>query len=106
MKKILSDIAYTAGSMVDGIVTGNFFGVQAVAASCLSLPAFLLFPFLNGILSKGSRSIYTALLGKGKLDEANAVFTIANVISVIMSLVIAAEGMLFANQLMRFLGSG
>ena len=81
---ILSDIAYTAGPMVDGIVTGNFFGVQAVAASCLSLPAFLFFTFMNGILSKGSRSIYTERLGKGKLDEANSVFTTANVLSVIV----------------------
>ena len=102
---ILSDIAYTSGPLVDGIVTGNFIGVQAVAAVCLLSPAILVFTFMSGILSKGSRSIYTELLGKGKLDEANAVFTVANVFSVIVSLVIAAAGMLFANQIMRFLGA-
>ena len=75
---ILSDIAYTSGPLVDGIVTGNFLGVQAVAATCLLSPAILVFTFMSGILSKGSRSIYTELLGGGRVDEANAVFTIAN----------------------------
>ena len=102
---ILSDIAYTSGPLVDGIVTGNFLGVQAVASACLLSPAILVFTFMSGILSKGSRSIYTELLGKGKLNEANAVFTAANVFSVIVSLVITAAGMLFANQIMRFLGA-
>ena len=102
---ILSDIAYTSGPLVDGIVTGNFLGIQAVAAVCLLSPAILLCTFMSGILSKGSRSIYTELLGKGKLDEANSVFTIANILSVIVSLVITAAGMLFADQIMRFLGA-
>ena len=102
---ILSDIAYTSGPLVDGIVTGNFLGVQAVAANCLVMPAVLVFTFMSGILSKGSRSIYTSLLGRGKLDEANSVFTLANTLSVIVSLVIAAAGMLFAEQIMHFLGA-
>ena len=102
---ILSDIAYTSGPLVDGIVTGNFLGVRAVAATCLLSPAILVFTFMSGILSKGSRSIYTEILGRGKLDEANAVFTIANALSVIVSLVIAVTGMLFAEQIMHFLGS-
>ena len=102
---ILSDIAYTSGPLVDGIVTGNFLGVQAVAANCLVMPAVLVFTFMSGILSKGSRSIYTELLGRGKLDEANSVFTLANTLSVIVSLVIAAAGMLFAEQIMHFLGA-
>lgn len=102
---ILSDIAYTSGPLVDGIVTGNFLGVQAVAATCLLSPAILVFTFMSGIISKGSRSIYTELLGKGKLDEANSVFTIANILSVTLSLVIAVTGMLFADQIMSFLGA-
>ncbi|MBQ3654502.1 MAG: ATP-binding protein [Synergistaceae bacterium] len=102
---ILSDIAYTSGPLVDGIVTGNFLGVQAVAANCLVMPAVLVFTFMSGILSKGSRSIYTELLGRVKLDEANSVFTLANTLSVIVSLVIAAAGMLFAEQIMHFLGA-
>lgn len=102
---ILSDIAYTSGPLVDGIVTGNFLGVQAVASACLLSPAILVFTFMSGILSKGSRSIYTELLGKGKLDEANSVFTLANILSVFISLVITAAGMLFADQIMHFLGA-
>ncbi len=102
---ILSDIAYTSGPLVDGIVTGNFLGVQAVASACLLSPVLLVFTFISGILSKGSLSIYTELLGKGKLDEANSVFTIANVLSVIVSMVFTATGMLFAEQIMHFLGA-
>ena len=102
---ILSDIAYTSGPMIDGIVTGNFLGVQAVVATCLLSPAILVFTFMSGIISKGSRSIYTELLGRGGVDEANSVFTLANALSVIVSLVIAVTGMLFAEQIMHFLGA-
>ena len=102
---ILSDIAYTSGPLVDGIVTGNFLGVQAVAATCLLSPAILVFTFMSGIISKGSRSIYTELLGGGGVDEANSVFTFANALSVIVSLMIAVTGMLFADQIMHFLGA-
>lgn len=68
-------------------------------------PAILVFTFMSGILSKGSRSIYTELLGGGRVDEANAVFTLANILSVIVSLMIAITGTLFAEQLMHFLGA-
>ena len=102
---ILSDIASTSGPLVDGIVTGNFLGVQAVAAVCLLSPAILIFTFMSGILSKGSRSIYTELLGNGKLDEANSVFTVANIISAILSLMITVVGLLFPQDIMHFLGA-
>ena len=102
---ILSDIAFTSGPLVDGIVTGNFLGVQAVAATCLLSPVILVFTLISGILSKGLRSTYTELLGKGKLDEANSVFTLANIISMILSLAFTVVIMLFAEQFMRFLGA-
>ncbi len=66
---ILSDIAYTSGPLVDGIVTGNFLGVNAVAATGLGLPSIMIFTFMNGMLSAGSRSIYTELLGRENLTR-------------------------------------
>ncbi|MBQ7216351.1 MAG: ATP-binding protein [Synergistaceae bacterium] len=39
------------------------------------------------------------------MDEANSVFTFANALSVIVSLMIAVTGMLFADQIMHFLGA-
>ena len=39
------------------------------------------------------------------MDEANSVFTFANALSVILSLMIAVTGMLFADQIMHFLGA-
>ena len=89
---ILSDIAYTAGPLVDGIVTAGWLGVDAVAANALVLPAIMIMTFLATMFAGGSRSMYTELLGKGKLDEANSVFTLANiaagVVSVIMTLIV------------------
>ena len=101
----LSNIAYMAGPFVDGIVTGNYLGVNAVAANCLVIPSLLIFTFIGGMLSTGSRNIYTALLGKGKLDEANSVFTVAFILSAVFPLLLTSIVFLFSHQIMRFLGA-
>ena len=74
---ILSSVTYAVGPMVDGAVIANFLGVDAVAAAGMVWPAVLIYALVGGIISGGSRNLYTELMVQGKVKEANRVFTLA-----------------------------
>ncbi len=44
-----TSMAFILGPVVDGIVTGNYLGVDAVAASSLLRPAFLIFTITGSV---------------------------------------------------------
>ena len=92
---ILADLTYRLGPLIDGIVTGNFLGVDAVAATSLISPLILILTLVGIIFAVGSQSVYTELLGQGKVDEANSVFTFSNVLAVIVSLLIMLSILIF-----------
>ena len=102
---ILSDIAYVLGPMVDGIVTGNYFGVNAVASYGLLRPALFVLTIFTSVLSAGSRSMYAELLGKGKTKEANGIFTLASIVSTVMAILIGSLALLIPDQIMEILGA-
>ena len=84
-----SSMAFILGPVVDGIVTGNYLGINAVAANSLLRPAFLVFTITGSVLAGGSRSLYTEYLGKGETDKANTIFSFSLVISTIIALIFA-----------------
>ena len=49
--------------------------------------------------------MYTELLGKGRLDEANFVFTLANIAAAVSSVIITALVIVFSHEIMGFLGA-
>lgn len=102
---ILSDIAQTTGPLVDAIVTAAWLGVDAVAANAIVLPAIMFLTFLSTMLVGGSRSIYTELLGNGKLDEANSVFTLANIAAAVSSIITTVLVIVFSYEIVGFLGA-
>ncbi|MBQ6419124.1 MAG: ATP-binding protein [Synergistaceae bacterium] len=101
---ILADLTYRLGPLIDGIVTGNFLGVDAVAATSLISPLILILTLVGIIFAVGSQSVYTELLGQGKVDEANSVFTFSNVLAVIVSLLIMLSILIFSDSIVRILG--
>lgn len=100
-----SSMAFILGPVVDGIVTGNYLGINAVAANSLLRPAFLIFTITGSVLAGGSRSLYTEYLGKGETDKANTIFSFSLVISTIIALVFAACCLLVPSTIMRLLGA-
>ena len=85
---ILSSLAHGIGPLVDGAVIGNFLGLDAVAAYGMMWPAFLICALFGAVIAGGTRNLYTSLVGQGKTDEANSVFTVAHVLNYILSTVI------------------
>ena len=101
----VTSMVFILGPVVDGIVTGNFLSVEAVAANSLLRPAFLIFTITGSVLAGGSRSMYVEHLGRGETEKANNAFSVALIISTIIALAFAACCLLLPSLIMRLLGA-
>ena len=88
---ILLSLSSSVGSMVDGVVIGQFLGVDSTAAFGIINPLMIAFSIIGAVVSAGARNRFTKLLGAGKTEQARNVFSLA----CILSTGIAAALMLF-----------
>lgn len=102
---VLNATTWAIGTIVDGIIIGNYLGVEAMAAYGMIWPVTLLFGLIGGILSGGSRNIYTKLAGQGHLEEANRVFSLACGLAALLSLVVIGAITAFAGPIAGLLGA-
>ena len=88
---ILLSLSSSVGSMVDGVVIGQFLGVDSIAAFGIINPLMIAFSIIGAVVAAGARNRFTKLLGAGKTSQARKVFSMA----CILSTGIAAALMLF-----------
>ena len=102
---MMNTLTWAVGTLVDGAFIGNFLGVNAVAAYGMIWPLTLAFGLIGGILSGGSRNLYTNLAGHGKTEEANRIFTLACLMSFVLSGLMIAVVYLCKTPLATVLGA-
>ena len=102
---IIASITGTIGMLVDGILIGRYLGSDALAAYGLISPAFLILHAVGGVFSSGMQALCAGYMGKGKLREANGVFTLTTVLTIGISVIFAAGMALFADPIAAFLGA-
>ena len=74
-------LSSSVGSMVDGIVIGQFLGVDSIAAFGIINPLMIAFSIIGAVVSAGARNRFTSLLGAGKTEQARQVFSLACALS-------------------------
>ena len=67
---VLDSLACAAGSLVDGIVIGQYLGVDSMAAFGLVTPLMIVFSLFGALISAGARNRFTRLVGSGELERA------------------------------------
>lgn len=92
-------------TLVDGVVIGNYLGVDAVAAYGLVWPVVLVYGLLTAVFSGGTRTMYSQLVGKGRIEEANRVFSTACVSSIVISIIVIAFSLFFSETIAAVLGA-
>lgn len=102
---MLNALTWSIGALVDGAVIGNFLGVDAFAAYGLIWPLTYVYSLIGGILSGGSRNLYTQYAGKGELKEANHVFSLALLMAMGLSLVMTVLSWIFLSPIAALLGA-
>ena len=78
---ILLSLSSSVGSMIDGVVIGQFLGVDSIAAFGIINPLMIAFSIIGAVVSAGARNRFTKLLGAGKTEQARSVFSLACVLS-------------------------
>ena len=102
---VLTSLTGSIGSLIDGVIIGQFLGVDSIAAFGLVSPLTFVFVLFGSIISSGSRNRFTKLIGEGKLDEARGIFTLSWLFSVGMPLICMVLIIIFSRQISVLLGA-
>ena len=92
--------------IADGLFVGRFIGQDALAAVNLIMPIIMIvFGFAN-LIATGASVRISILLGEKKQEEASQVFTFTLKILFLISCVLGALGLAFAEPFVQFLAPG
>ena len=91
--------------MIDSIVTGQFLGADAVAATGLFQPVVMLCNLFGALFGPGVGVVCTRFLGMAKRDRVNQVFSIVMIALVVSSAVLSAVLFAAAPFIANALGS-
>lgn len=85
-----AELSLSATSIVDGIVVGNFYGAQGLAAVGLGAPILSVFTILAGLLGTGNSVLCSRILGQSSKERANRIFSLSIMWALIFSVVFTA----------------
>ena len=69
------------GNIVDGVIIGRCLGVDSMAAFGIVSPIMEVFALIGAIVQTGSRNRFTRLMGEGKTEKAQRVFSLSFLLS-------------------------
>lgn len=102
---IMLSLSSSVGSMVDGVVIGQFLGVESTAAFGIINPLMIAFSIIGAVVSAGARNRFTKLLGAGKTDQARKVFSLACALSTGIAAALMLFLIVFSGPVTRALGA-
>lgn len=102
---LLSNLGLALGGMADCLVVGAKLGPNGLSAISLGIPVYMFYNLLSYGFSIGGSIHYAALMGSGRPEAANRLFS--NVLRFLAGvyLVSAALGLMFLPALLRLLGA-
>lgn len=91
-------------AFVDGLYVGQFLGQEALAAVSLAFPLMMVTNGISAMIGVGSSSLLSIAIGAGDLDTQRKIFGTMTALSLITSVILSIVGIIFAPQLIGFLG--
>ena len=91
--------------LIDGILIGQFIGLEGLAAFNLVYPVFSVLIATAIVIATGGSAIVGKYLGQNKIKDANQVFNLALILAVIFSIILSIVTIFFAEDITRFLGA-
>ena len=91
--------------MVDGVVIGQFLGVDSTAAFGIINPLMIAFSIIGAVVSAGARNRFTKLLGAGKTEQARNVFSLACILSTGIAVALMLFLIIFSGPVTSALGA-
>lgn len=91
--------------VVDGFFVSNFVGKTPFAAVNFIMPFLMILGCVGFMFGTGGGALIAKTLGKGKEEEANRLFTMIVIISVVCGIILAAFGLIFIEPIAIALGA-
>lgn len=92
--------------IADGLFVGRFIGEDALAAVNLIMPIIMMVFAFSNMIATGASVRISILLGEKNREEASRVFAFSIKFILLMSCVIGAVGLIFAEPFVRMLAPG
>ncbi len=102
---LFSELTHIIGNIVDGVIIGQYLGVESMAAFGIVSPMMVVFSIFGTIIATGSRNRFTRLLGEGKRQEAQGIFSLSLLLSIGSALLLMIGILLFAGPIAALLGA-
>lgn len=90
---------------VDGLFIEKYVGPYAVAAVNLYYPVISLLLAVGMMIGTGGNAMIVELIGRGKKEEADRIFSEMLLITILASIVLTVLELVFADPIMRLLGA-
>lgn len=91
--------------IVDVMFVGLCIGAQGLAAFNIAMPVYTIYSSLGLMLGVGGAVTISVLIGKGKKDQVNKVFTMTVLCSAILGVLMSMYGLLFPDAFAMMLGA-
>ncbi|HED31231.1 MAG TPA: MATE family efflux transporter [Prosthecochloris aestuarii] len=102
---VLGMLALSSSGIVDGIFVGNIVGDHALASINIIMPLFSLLLGVGIMFSVGGMVRCGKYIGEGRHQAASDVFSKTLITVTLTTLLLAAAGMLFLDDVVRLLGA-
>ena len=89
----------------DGIIIGQYLGVDSVAAFGIVSPLIAVYAMSGAVISAGARKRYIRHIGQGNTEKAQAVFSLSCVLAVGIAVFAMLMIIVFSTPITRLLGA-
>jgi len=101
-----SAIGWALGDIADALFVGIRLGKIGLATMSLVAPVYMIYNVLDVGIAVGASVKYTQALGKGNAKKGVNIFSQMLIVDIVVSILVAAAGMLAMPLILRFLGAG
>ena len=103
--QIMTMLSGIIGNVVDGVITGQFLGVDAIASYGFATPVTLVVALFGGMISSGTSLLCSQSVGKGDKNSVNRIFSVCFSIAVVIAAVMAVSVFFLAVPVAHLMGA-
>ncbi len=101
----LIELANIGAGIIDGLIVGNFYTSDSLAAVGIASPMFSISGIVSGLLATGMQTKAAQELGKGDIKAFARIFSAIFYLSIVVSIAVMIAEILFAPQLAALFGA-
>ena len=101
----VSDFSKAIGPIIDLVFVSHFIGVDGVTVLGFMSPLIMFFELIGSAVANGARNKVSSMIGAGKLDDANRVFSDSLIMSGGLSVLLSLLAFFFCSGLAFALGA-